>query len=351
MNSYIEYGKFDSPDIKYGYDTKLDNYRNMICNIPTTKWKKLRFQVNPFDFHTKSFKKIKIINRAFYKYWEIIVIYKLLDDITTNDIILQCAEAPGGFIQGSILYLKNKNTKPDKDGFFKVKYSLPKIYTMSIEKKHNSYHKLIKNNNSVKILNNDNCDGDITKLDNISYLKNTINIAKIITADGGFDEGKLYNIKEQLHYNLIFHEILTALTLQEKNGHFLLKVFDIYTETSIHMLYLLYLHYTSFNIYKPKTSRPTNSEKYIICKNFKGISSSNLEILVSHSKNISGFKKFTFKLFEFIPSDFISLIKNYNQVFLNNQCQSIQDALNENFDKYKHFNFETWKKDYNFNLE
>ena len=33
------------------------------------------------------------------------------------------------------------------------------------------------------------------------------------------------------------------------------------------MIYLLTKFYDSVKLFKPKTSRPTNSEKYIICKN------------------------------------------------------------------------------------
>jgi cap1 methyltransferase len=57
------------------------------------------------------------------------------------------------------------------------------------------------------------------------------------------------------------------------------KVFDILTETSIQLIYLLFSFYKEVYIYKPKTSRPTNSEKYIICKYFDitGFSSNKLK--------------------------------------------------------------------------
>jgi hypothetical protein len=44
-----------------------------------------------------------------------------------------------------------------------------------------------------------------------------------------------------LHYTLILSEINAAIKLQEYQGHFILKVFDIYTETSAHMIFLLTL--------------------------------------------------------------------------------------------------------------
>jgi hypothetical protein len=45
------------------------------------------------------------------------------------------------------------------------------------------------------------------------------------------------------------------------------------------MLLLLNTYYEDVDIYKPFTSRMSNSEKYVICKNYKGISESELEKL------------------------------------------------------------------------
>ena len=63
-------------------------------------------------------------------------------------------------------------------------------------------------------------------------------------------------------------------------------MFDILTDSSIHLIYLLSLCYKELYIYKPKTSRPTNSEKYIICKGFK-INDNIKAILLDKLKNIS----------------------------------------------------------------
>ena len=40
------------------------------------------------------------------------------------------------------------------------------------------------------------------------------------------------------------------------------------------------------DIFKPLTSRPANSEKYIVCKNFKGISNKDKKKLISISKDM-----------------------------------------------------------------
>ena len=380
------------PDEKYGYELKLNDYRNKIDNINSDNWKKVRWYINEYDFQVKD----PIINRAFYKYWEIINEFEIYEYYNDTDIILHCAEAPGGFIQGTNIYLQieyldtNKNIKEnekdiDSDGFITVKNKNKKrintnnykIYSISLNKElpqyrnYNlpSYNKNIVNKNLCITYGKDKT-GDMNNLDNIHYIKN---ISKspfyLITADGGFDEGTDFNNKEQLHYNLILSEIYAGIYLQKENGHFILKVFDTLTETSVHLLYLLSLCYKEIYIYKPKTSRPTNSEKYIICKYFnlpEDLKGKYLNKLKTLSDNIRLIKsKFiSFRLFENLPNEFLSSIKEINNSLLNKQCFFLEKAiylcnnekfiseydkrLNESLDNRKMI-FKEWENMYNLN--
>lgn len=342
--------KLEYPSSLYGYNPILDEYRDKIYQISSDNWKKIRFYINPYDFVNVTFKNLTIINRAFYKYWEIVHTFKLLEPLNSQDSIFHCAEAPGGFIQGTQLFFQKRNI-PDKDGFLNVKKGIPSIFTMSIVKKNHYYDKSILKKN-ITILYGKDSNGDITSLNNIKNLGNTLKKIAFITADGGFDEGHMYNMKEQLHYNLIFHEVLAALTLQKKGGCFLLKVFDIYTTTSIHILYLLFTNYHEFYIYKPKTSRPTNSEKYIVCKNFKGISQSDLDILYTFSTIINSIAtktyQYSFTLFKDIDKSFINKIKSTNDLFLSIQCEYLKKGIYSVQKCEKKTYWESWKNEYDF---
>jgi cap1 methyltransferase len=175
--------------------------------------------------------------------------------------------------------------------------------------------------------------GDINNLQNVDHIKNIIKKNfYLVTADGGFDEGNDFNHKEQLHYHLILNEIYTALNMQQKNGHFILKVFDILTETSINLLYLLFQCYKEVYIYKPKTSRPTNSEKYIVCKYFDlqdDVKMNYLTSLKKLSENImiSKTKFVSFKLFSNISSNFLDNVKMMNNYLLDKQCLHLENAI------------------------
>ena len=345
----------EEPQLKYGYNSKLNEYRNIIDNIDSEIWKKVRWYINDYDFLVKD----PIINRAFYKYWEIINEFELFEhyDEESFDLILHCAEAPGGFIQGTNIYLQidrlnNQNFKflpkqtPDEDGFItinkkkKKNKQLFRIYTISLNKDlpqyktYNlpSYNKNIINKHVCIVYGKDNT-GDINNLENIHYIEKLAEKPfYLITADGGFDEGTEFNNKEQLHYSLILNEIYSAIKLQKQDGHFVLKVFDIFTDTSIHLLYLLHLAYKEVYIYKPKTSRPTNSEKYVICKHFC-LSNKNKTTLLYCLGNVScaisklKCKYLSFKLFKEIPEPFVHDILTMNSQLLEKQCSCLQQAV------------------------
>ena len=388
----------ESPKVEYGYNHSLNDYRNKIDVIDNEIWKKIRWYINEYDFIVK----YPIINRAFYKYWEMINEFDIFGEYNINsDIILHCAEAPGGFIQGTNIYLQiekshhllnNESTKDkveiDDEGFTKYipkkklsKKNNYKIYTISLNKdipKYKmfnlpSYNKIVLNKHVQPLYGKDST-GDINNLQNIDYIENVTfnNHFYLVTGDGGFDEGCDFNNKEQLHYQLILNEIYAAIKLQKKNGHFILKMFDIFTDTSLHLLYLLNICYKSVHIYKPVTSRPTNSEKYIICKGFQ-LNSEDKELFLSQLRSISETfvskqnntkTCYSFTLFEKIPDEFIENIKNINLELLNRQCVFLQKAIHlcndqdflQKYDieytkssEYRKNTFKKWITHYNLN--
>jgi cap1 methyltransferase len=59
---------------------------------------------------------------------------------------------------------------------------------------------------------------------------------------------------------------MCALSVLRVGGNFVCKLFDLFTPFSVGLVYLMYLCFDSISIHKPVTSRPANSERYIICK-------------------------------------------------------------------------------------
>lgn len=338
------------PCEKYGFSPILNRYRNAIDNIEPNDWKKVRWYINEYDFLVKD----PIINRAFYKYWEIINEFELFEEYKDDHLILHCAEAPGGFIQGTNIYLQmdgfsdriQETDNIQEDGWMKVGARKKKskkdymVFTISLNKDLPQYKSYNLPSYNKNILNQHICitygkdhTGDINNWENIRHIEN-LSSKKFffITADGGFDEGTDFNNKEQLHYGLILSEVYAAIELQTQGGHFVLKVFDVFTTTSVHMLYMLSLCYDEMYAYKPKTSRPTNSEKYIVCKNFtltdkmRHYFTKNLRTLSNVLKK--GRTKYSsFTLFDHIPVEFQEKMCNMNVKLLGKQCDFLERAV------------------------
>ncbi|XP_049768155.1 cap-specific mRNA (nucleoside-2'-O-)-methyltransferase 1 [Schistocerca cancellata] len=85
-------------------------------------------------------------------------------------------------------------------------------------------------------------------------------------ADGGFSVEGQENIQEILSKQLYLCQCLVALSIVRTGGHFVCKLFDLFTPFSVGLVYLMYKSFKMICIHKPNTSRPANSERYIICK-------------------------------------------------------------------------------------
>tara|TARA_B100001093_G_C26195157_1_gene745625 strand:- start:102 stop:581 length:480 start_codon:yes stop_codon:yes gene_type:complete len=114
---------------------------------------------------------------------------------------------------------------------------------------------------------------------------------------------------------------------------------------SISFLFLLQCLYEKVHITKPFTSRPANSEKYLVCTKFKGISKTllnKLHILVRTWDLIENREGVISQIMDFdtIPDEFIDFIENYNTSYFNQQKNNIEKTLcfidqfkqNDNYD-------------------
>uniref|UniRef100_A0A1B6C5H7 Cap-specific mRNA (nucleoside-2'-O-)-methyltransferase 1 n=1 Tax=Clastoptera arizonana TaxID=38151 RepID=A0A1B6C5H7_9HEMI len=115
-------------------------------------------------------------------------------------------------------------------------------------------------------------DGDVFNPDNIDslkefVLKQTDNLGvHFMMADGGFSVDGQENIQEILSKQLYLCQCLVALHIVRTGGHFVCKLFDIFSPFSVGIVFLMYRSFRNISIHKPNTSRPANSERYIICK-------------------------------------------------------------------------------------
>jgi cap2 methyltransferase len=107
--------------------------------------------------------------------------------------------------------------------------------------------------------------------------KNTIDL---YTSDLGFDVSTDYNAQEMLHAKFNFGQILNGILVLKKGGSMFTKQYTYFSPFSISILCVLSSLFTDVFICKPATSKATNSEIYIVCKDFKGLSPSLRDYLI-----------------------------------------------------------------------
>lgn len=114
-------------------------------------------------------------------------------------------------------------------------------------------------------------DGNVYDPDNIEsltdyVLKQTTVGVHFMMSDGGFSVEGQENVQEILSKQLYLCQCLTALSIVRVDGHFVTKLFDLFTPFSVGLIYLMYKCFKQICIVKPNTSRPANSERYLVCK-------------------------------------------------------------------------------------
>ncbi|ESN99857.1 hypothetical protein HELRODRAFT_192823 [Helobdella robusta] len=115
-------------------------------------------------------------------------------------------------------------------------------------------------------------DGDIFQMDNQKEFEEFVRWrtngrgVHVVLADGGFSVDGQENIQEILSHRLYLCQFLVALSILRAGGNFVCKLFDLFTEFSVGLIFLMAHCFHRVNIFKPVTSRPANSERYLICE-------------------------------------------------------------------------------------
>ena len=308
---------------------KIDSYYN------NNLWDKLKKFSNQYEFiyttsYVNDYKNIANINpisRSFFKLWEILYDFKFIIPHNIKNLkTAHIAEGPGGFIECIYKYLVKNNIN--------ISTEIHGITLLSGDRNIPKW-KIKKNfidKFNIKLNNKDDTSGDLYKIDNINtFIKNVsltsdnTNCCDFVTADGGFDFSENYNTQENDFIIFLICEIYIIFNILKDNGNAVIKLYDIYSRNSMKILYILTLFFDEVFIIKPFSSRPANSEKYVLCKSFK-ISNENLDRYKERFKNIIVTQNLNL-LDDSIPYKFIKLISEYNKFYTERQILYIRNTL------------------------
>jgi cap2 methyltransferase len=121
--------------------------------------------------------------------------------------------------------------------------------------------------------------GDLTDADVVATLADAVRLrfaatrgATLCTGDAGIDVSEDYNRQEELTSLLNAGQILCAVLAMAPGGCLVMKQYTFVTRFSRSLIALMAALFDEFYVTKPLTSRPANSEVYLVGKGFRGIS-------------------------------------------------------------------------------
>jgi len=319
---------------------------NEILNIEKNKisthynnnssWDKVKKFSNEYEFiytssYANDYKNISNtipISRSFFKLWEIINNYDDIIPLNTENLkTAHIAEGPGGFIECVYKYLDKYNINSINEIHGITLLSNNKtIPNWKIKKNYiNKYN--------IHLNNINDGDGDLYNFDNITSFMESVkngsdsyNCCDFITADGGFDFSENFNEQEKDFIIFLICEIYLVLNLLKVGGNAVIKIYDIYSKESIKILYILTIFFEEVLIVKPLSSRPANSEKYLLCRNY-----------IMNNEDYNKFNELFKKIIlskdlrllenENAPYRFLKHITNYNKYYTDRQIRYINKTI------------------------
>ena len=317
---------------------KLNYYKNMIDEIKNPKiWDFCKKNSNEYELlhHYVKNRNINLgianydpISRSFFKMWEILNDFEIIDKTKKNITYGALAEGPGGFIEAFNFFRRRFSDNP----MDQVNCITLKPYNGEIPGWKNS-HRIFKECSTYNISWGIDETGNLYKTDNIKYFSNLFkgNKAELVTADGGFDFSDDYSNQELSAFRLILAEVVTGLNILANNGSMVIKIFDIYHPATIDLIYMLAFYFKNVFIVKPYTSRAANSEKYLVCKGFKGIEQDDINSLMNILDEYSIVEeqnKYVKRILtNEIPEDFHKVLKSNNIYHVAKQIKSLLKGL------------------------
>ena len=285
--------------------TRLNSAKSLLDSIPKDAYIKINQTLDLYrnlrDLLSRKYNMYNATN-ASLKMYEMLMQMKLVDCATLEDNALNSfsnAELPGAFIIAINHYLKTKC--PGKkfnwlgSSYFPAAAAATGNFTILEDK-----FKLYANNRDRWLMGPrpnalpkgmDDITGDVSDPNTVislgigvkSRFLNTSG-AVLYTSDIGIDVTKDYAGQEENTSNLNYGQIISGLLSLAPGGNFVTKQYTFFTPFSRSLIALVAGFFDETYITKPATSRPGNSEIYLIGKGFKGISTEMTEALTDRSE-------------------------------------------------------------------
>ena len=249
----------------------LNAHKNDI-HLHNRKWDRFKKATNDYELissNTPEYPEISAyrpISRSFYKLWEILFDFdrSIIRSPHRPMRAMFLAEGPGGFVEAFSVYRRR---------FYDNVHHRDSLHGMTLQSPDRQVPYWNQNECKryrMRVHRGQDGTGDLYNLTNVAHTVSVVGRAScdLVTADGGFDFSGNFNTQEECSSELIACQTFAALHLLCEGGVYVLKLYDIRIPATFRLIHLLRLLFESAHFVKPLTSRPANSEKYLVCTGF-----------------------------------------------------------------------------------
>ena len=247
----------DAIDLYHQYDKRKEVYYSKATKL-----------YDRFSTYKMTMKPYYRISNAWLKCWEMIHAFSLIPDKCPHDFIVFCnAEFPGSFIFAIHHYIQTKSSIrkyqwvanslwPGERGILKDEYGLYRKYR------------------ERWLMDGEKRSGDVMDPEMLRYLLTGFpypHLVDLYTSDIGIalQHGE-FNDQEEMETPLNLGQIVQGLCTLRQGGSMVCKMFEFFSAFNVTLLSLLSGMFDKFYVTKPATSRPANSEIYLVGKGFHG---------------------------------------------------------------------------------
>jgi 23S rRNA U2552 (ribose-2'-O)-methylase RlmE/FtsJ len=248
------------------------------------KWELSKKLVNPYELvYTHNDERlppslilnVQPLSRSYFKMIEILEMFGFFEATPAKLKTAHVAEGPGGFIQA--IYQKSEEKRRQITNSYAITLRPTTTHVPGWKKATNFLSKY----KQIKIHYGEDGTGDIYSVANqASFIKTCgPGSCQMFTADGGFDFSVDYASQEERVFRLLVCSSLVGLQVLQKDGYFVLKLFDCNSQSTQLLVLILARCFSSWTLYKPAMTRVCNSERYFLGRRMRSVSPAVIDLL------------------------------------------------------------------------
>uniref|UniRef100_A0A182WLT5 Cap-specific mRNA (nucleoside-2'-O-)-methyltransferase 2 n=1 Tax=Anopheles minimus TaxID=112268 RepID=A0A182WLT5_9DIPT len=251
---------------------RLNEVKNRLNDFEISDWHqhtRRRSSLLPILNELRYRIRAEFVTQAFAKLYECVSAYDLINTELQKVYSVHLCEAPGAFVTGLNHYIRLNCAPRTQWKWFAC--------TLNPYYEGNCPGNMIPDDRFILHTLDSWCfgadgTGDIMVRENRNAIirrRQRFPSVHLVTADGSIDCLNVPEEQEERVAKLHLAETVLALNLLSPGQHFVLKMFTLFEHSSVSLLFLLNHCFDELHVFKPCTSKPGNSEVYIVAKYYR----------------------------------------------------------------------------------